>query len=263
MRKNKWCVIVQEATGVGLAILFYCGAPIEPAAAGRLKDPIVLNIAELDLVTAGAAYVVVSATGRAIGADSVATARTTAGASEAVTISGGRSTGSANATGSSTARSRDGTVATASDNQVLVQGYDGGGAGMRLVTNARAAGDSVSAWSDTRTEAEDGTRKDVVCGVARSRSTGDSADASAQIFFLVTGEPTSTKSWTGSKDLSKGTVVTTHENVVYVSKDGAVIRTWITIRDVDKANGSSVVATGKMVTVQNGHRNSRLPRTHA
>ena len=49
-----------------------------------------------------------------------------------------------------------------------------------------------------------------------------SADASAQIFFLVTGEPTSTKSWTESKDLSNGTVVTTHENVVYVSEGGAV-----------------------------------------
>lgn len=251
MKKNKWCVFLQKVTGVGLAILFYCGAPIEPAAAA-----IVLNIVELDSVTAGAAYVVVSATGRATGADSVTTARTTTGAAETATISRGRSTESVNATGSSTARSRDGAVTTASDNQVLVQGYDSGDAEMRLVTNARAAGDSVSAWSDTRTEAENGTRKDVVCGVARSRSTGDSADASAQIFFLVTGEPTSTKSWTESKDLSNGTVVTTHENVVYVSEGGAVIiRTWITIRDVDKAGGSSAVATGKMVTVQNGHRN--------
>lgn len=253
MRKDKWCVIVQEASGVGLAILFYCGMPVDPAAADRPTGSIVLSIAELDSVTAGAAYVAVSVTGSAVGADSVATARTTAGA-RTVAISGGRSTGSANATGSSTARSRDGTVATASDNQVLVQGDDGGGAGIRLVTNARAAGDSVSAWSHTRTEAEDGPHKDVASGVARSRSTGDAADASAQIFFPATGEPTSTKSWTKSKDLSDGTVTTTHENVVYVS-DGAVTRTWKTIRDVDKANGSSVVATGKMVTVQNGHRN--------
>lgn len=252
MRKNKWCVIVQEATGVGLAILFYCGVPVDPAAADRQTASIVLSIAELDLVTAGAAYVAVSATGSAVGADNVATVRTTAGASEAVAISGGRSTGSANATGSSTARSRDGTVATASDNQVLVQG-DGGGAGIRLVTNARAAGDSVSAWSGTWTEAENGTQKDVASGVARSRSTGDSADASAQIFFPVIGEPTSTKSWTESKDLPNGTVTTSHENVVYVS-DGIIIRTWKTIRDVDKANGSNIVATGKMVTVQNGHR---------
>jgi hypothetical protein len=254
MRENKWCVIVQEASGVGLAILFYCGVPVDPAAADRPTGSIVLSIAELDLVTAGAAYVAVSATGSAVGANSVATARTTAGASEAVAISGGRSTGSANATGSSTARSRDGKVATASDNQVLVQGDDGGVAGIRLVTNARAAGDGA-AWSDTRTEAEDGTHKDVASGVARSRSTGDSADASAKIFFPVTGEPTSTKSWTESKDLSNGTVTTTHKNVVYVSEDGAVTRTWKTIREVDKANGSSVVATGKMVTVQNGHRN--------
>jgi hypothetical protein len=253
MRKNKWCVIVQEATGVGLAILFYCGVPVDPAAAERPAASIVLSIAELDLVTAGAAYVAVSATGSAVGADNVATARTTAGASEAVAISGGRSTGSANATGSSTARSRDGTVATASDNQVLVQG-DGGDAGIRLVTNARAAGDSVSAWSGTWTEAENGTHKDVASGVARSRSTGDSADASAQIFFPVIGEPTSTKSWTESKDLSNGTVTTTHENVVYVF-DGTIIRTSKTIRDVDKANGSSIVAIGKMVTVQNGPRN--------
>ena len=68
MKKNKWCVFLQKVTGVGLAILFYCGAPIEPAAAA-----IVLSIVELDLVTAGAAYVVVSATGRATGADSVTT----------------------------------------------------------------------------------------------------------------------------------------------------------------------------------------------
>jgi hypothetical protein len=189
MRENKWCVIVQEASGVGLAILFYCGVPVDPAAADRPTGSIVLSIAELDLVTAGAAYVAVSATGSAVGANSVATARTTAGASEAVAISGGRSTGSANATGSSTARSRDGKVATASDNQVLVQGDDSGVAGIRLVTNARAAGDGA-AWSDTRTEAEDGTHKDVASGVARSRSTGDSADASAKIFDVAPGSRT-------------------------------------------------------------------------
>lgn len=256
MKKNNFCVLIQEFTAIGIAILVCCSAPVELAAADRLTNSVVLDVSELDLITAGTASVVVSATGSAIGADSITRARTTAVASEAFDISGGRSTGSANATGSSIARSRDGAVATASENQVLVQGYDSGGAGMRLVTNARATGDSVWAWSDTRAKAEDGIRKDFAYGVARSHSTGESADASAQISFLVTGEPTSTKSWTESKDLPHGTAVTTHENVVYVSEDGAVIRTWITIRDVDKGNWSCVIATGKVVTVHRSRRSS-------
>lgn len=254
MKKNNFCVLIQEVTAIGLAILVYCSAPVELAAADRLTNSVVLNASELDLVTAGTVSVVVSATGSAIGADSMTRARTTAGASEAFPISGGRSTGFANATGSSTARSRDGAVATASKNRVLVQGYDGGGAGMRLVTNARATGSSVWAGSDTRAKAEDGIHKDLAYGVARSHSTGDSVDASAQIFFLVTGEPTSTKSWTESKDLPNGTAVTTQENVVYVSEDGAVIRTWITIRDVDNGKWSCVVATGKLVSVHRSRR---------
>lgn len=258
-REHKSRLLVQEFLGIALAILFCCGAPIEPAAADRVTVSVVLKVDELDLVTAGAASVVVSATGSAIGADSVARTRTTARASEAFATPGGRSsTGSAKATGSSTARSRDGTVATASGNRVSVQGYDGGGAGIRLVTNARATGHRVSAWSDTRTAARDGTRRDVASGVARSHSAGESTDASAHIFFLLTGEPTSTKSWTESKNLSNGTAVTTHEHAVYVSEDGPVIRTWITIRDVDKANWSCVVAKGKMVTVYNSRRASEL-----